>query len=477
VPRAQRATAGAQSIPGIATIPGAAQLALELPAELPHLAIAPEWKDQQRLWGHSFHPMCSYLASFPASLVHAFIARWSRPGDVVFDPFSGRGTTPLQACAEGRIGVGNDLNPFAWLLTAAKVEPASQAEARTRLTGLRLRWANEGAAWLELSLRLLGSPGPDGVLVPPAGSQAAPTEGTEPVPVEVALAFHPRTFGQLLFVRSMLRLDDRVDRFLGAALTGILHGKSASYLSEVMPNTFSMARGYVREYVARTDFHSPERDVFACLDRKLHRLYRQAPPTTTGIALLGDARDAGVRARSALRARALPERARLVVMSPPYLRVVKYGYYNWMRAWLVGEDPALIDASLDDAHHRIAYLQFLREVLDGLRPALADDAVVVMVIGDVERDRGRHLPGGIGLAEKVWAESALPAGYRLAGVALDDVAAGRKMTKLWGSEAGRATKLDRILVLGATEAGRRRALAGAAVPVDWTWPARRLRAL
>ena len=87
------------------------QLALELPLELPAMALAPEWKDQQRLWGHAFHPMCSYLASFPAALTHAFIARYSRPGDVVLDPFSGRGTTPLQACAEGRIGVGNDLNP------------------------------------------------------------------------------------------------------------------------------------------------------------------------------------------------------------------------------------------------------------------------------------------------------------------------------------------------------------------------------
>ena len=33
------------------------------------------------------------------------------------------------------------------------------------------------------------------------------------------------------------------------------------------------------------------------------------------------------------------------------------------------------------------------------------------------------------------------------------------MTRLWGDEAGRATKTDRILVLGASEAGRRRALA------------------
>ena len=121
------------------------QLALELPLELPAMALAPEWKDQQRLWGHAFHPMCSYLASFPAALTHAFIARYSRPGDVVLDPFSGRGTTPLQACAEGRIGVGNDLNPFAHLLTAAKVEPATRAQAATRLAQLRLAW-NAGSA-------------------------------------------------------------------------------------------------------------------------------------------------------------------------------------------------------------------------------------------------------------------------------------------------------------------------------------------
>ena len=59
---------------------------------------------------------------------------------------------------------------------------------------------------------------------------------------------------------------------------------------------------------------------------------------------------------------------------------------------------------------------------------------------------------------------------------MDDVAPNRKMTRLWGDEAGQATKLDRILVLGANESGRRRAINGASLPVDWTWP-KRLRAL
>jgi DNA methylase len=453
----------------------AQQLALDLPVSLPAIEIEPEWKTQQRLWGHSFHPMCSYLASFPAALAHAFIARYSRPGDVVLDPFSGRGTTPLQACAEGRIGVGNDLNPFAHLLTASKVEPATRPAAMTRLTQLRLGWYADAEAWIALARRVTADP--TASLVPVAGSGRGPTDGSEPVPVEVALAFHPDTLGQLLFVRSELRLDDRTDRFLAAAITGILHGKSASYLSELMPNTFSMAPRYVRDFAARTLFSSPRRDVFDGLTSKIGRLFRQAGPFTEGVALLGDARDVAPRVRAALRAQGRPDRARLVVTSPPYLRVVKYGYYNWLRTWFLGFDAKDIDATLDDAHHREPYLAFLRDVLADMRDVLTDDAVVVLVIGDVETDRGRRIKGGVGLAERAWELAAEPEGYRLAGVALDDVAAVRKMTKLWGDEAGRATKTDRILVLGATESGRRRALASASLDIDWTWPPRALRGI
>ena len=319
--------------------------------------------------GPALHPMCSYLASFPAALAHAFIGRYSRRGDVVLDPFSGRGTTPLQACAEGRIGVGNDLNPLAHLLTAAKVEPATPAEAATRLAVLRLGWAASSADWLALAARgaRRRRRSRRRVRVPSRPGHGGTRARDETVPEEVAVAFHARTLGQLLYVRTALRRDDRTDRFLAAALTGILHGKSASYLSELMPNTFSMAPRYVRDFAARTGFASPERDVFGGLEQKLARLHREPLPPTPGIALLGDARDTAGRARAPSASAALPERARLVVTSPPYLRVVKYGYYNWLRTWLLGVDARAIDAALDDAHHREPYLVFLREVLADLR--------------------------------------------------------------------------------------------------------------
>ena len=170
-----------------------------------------------------------------------------------------------------------------------------------------------------------------------------------------------------------------------------------------MPNTFSMAPRYVRDFAARTRVPAGRRDVFECLGAKLDRLYRAPLPGGPGIALLGDARDAGRGPGRPCERAGLPDRARLVLTSPPYLRVVKYGYYNWLRAWFLGEDPRAIDAALDDAHHRAPYLVFLREVLHALRPALTDDAVVVLVIGDVATDRGRKIRNGIGLAEAVWA--------------------------------------------------------------------------
>ena len=460
--------------------PGQQGLALvaERPT-LPSLSLAPEWKEQQRLWGHSFHPMCSYLAMFPAALAHAFIARYSRPGDVVFDPFSGRGTTPLQACAEGRVGVGNDLNPMAHLLTAAKVDPPTRAQLAARVNVLRVRWATEAPRWQRLADDALAAAGDGGFPVPAAGGRGEPA----PLPTEVALSFHRETLAQLLLVRTALRaLDtgtaaapsdrpaDTTDRFLAAAIIGILHGRSQTYLSDIMPNSFSMAPRYVRTFVARTGFRPAERDLFACLEAKLRRLFRQPAPEGRGLALLGDARDAAARVRAGLCARALPDRARLVVTSPPYLRVVKYGYYNWLRLWFLGVDPAAVDRELDDAHQLEAYVDFMRTVMANLREALTQDAIVALVIGDVELDRGRPHAGGIGLAETVWERCAAPEGYHLAGVALDDVAAHRKLTKIWGSEAGRATKLDRLLVVAPTEAGRRRAVAGAALPVDWSWP-------
>ena len=414
-----------------------------------------DWKQQPRLWGHAFHAMCSYLGAFPPALAHAFIARYSRPGDVVLDPFSGRGTAPLQACAERRIGAGNDANPLAALLTAAKVDPPSRREAEARLARLHIDWTFESADWLAMAAAPESS-----VLERPGG-------GFETIPAAVAAMFDSATLAQLLFLRHRLDRALPVDRFLSAALLGILHGSSRAYVSDAMPNSFSPAPGYAARFVAGRGAPLPRRDAFRLLGARLARLYRDGVPATRGVALEGDARDAGTRLDAVLRERGLPARVRLVVTSPPYLRTIRYGSANWLRLWFLGRDAAAVDSTLDAPRDAAAYARFLRDVLRDLRLVLADDAVVALVVGDVATDLGRPRSDEHRLALVAWEAAAEPEGYRLAGAVSDRIDPRRKLTRLWGPEAGRATRVDRIVLLGASEAGRRRALAGIDTPVGW----------
>ena len=73
------------------------------------------WTAKQRA-GHSLHEV-SYRACYKPQLPEFFIKRFTKPGDVVYDPFLGRGTTLIEAAMHGRRVIGNDVNPLAAVLT------------------------------------------------------------------------------------------------------------------------------------------------------------------------------------------------------------------------------------------------------------------------------------------------------------------------------------------------------------------------
>ena len=89
------------------------------------------WTAGQRQ-GHSLHEV-SYRACFKPQLPEFFIQRLTAPGDTVYDPFMGRGTTLIQAALMGRRPVGNDINPLSTLLARPRVAPPSVDEVTARL--------------------------------------------------------------------------------------------------------------------------------------------------------------------------------------------------------------------------------------------------------------------------------------------------------------------------------------------------------
>jgi DNA modification methylase len=75
----------------------------------------------------------SYPAKFQAQLPHKLVALTTRKGDMVFDPYSGGGTTGLECLVLERHFVGYDLNPFAILISKVKT---SKLDTRTLLSFL-----------------------------------------------------------------------------------------------------------------------------------------------------------------------------------------------------------------------------------------------------------------------------------------------------------------------------------------------------
>src|SRR5919107_1480152 len=72
------------------------------------------WTARQRA-AHSLQEI-SYRACFKPQLPRFFIERLTAPGDIVYDPFMGRGTTLVEAALLERSPAGCDVNPLSSIL-------------------------------------------------------------------------------------------------------------------------------------------------------------------------------------------------------------------------------------------------------------------------------------------------------------------------------------------------------------------------
>lgn len=75
------------------------------------------------------HTFYRYPARFSPALASAAISAFSRPGDLVLDPYMGGGTSVVEALVQGRRAIGCDLNSLAVFLTNVKCTSLSPEEA------------------------------------------------------------------------------------------------------------------------------------------------------------------------------------------------------------------------------------------------------------------------------------------------------------------------------------------------------------
>lgn len=363
------------------------------------------------------HSLCSYLGAFPPSLANYFIKYFTDKKDLVFDPFSGRGTTILESRMLGRKSFGSDLNPIALALSKAKSNNVKKEDVIDRINDLQSYY--------------------DYALFHPEA------EGESE---EIHLIFHSRTIAELCFLKSeLLNSKDKIDQFIIGAILGIMHGGvrkdgTSGYLSISMPNTFSMSPDYVRRFVQTKELSREYRNVFNILKEKVERVFKKhkSPKIESNIFECD--------AKNLLNSKEVSKykgKVDLLLTSPPYLGIVNYAKQNWIRSWFLESDPTEISEKLDDDLNINQWVKFAKETAFQFKEMMKPDGVAVFVIGDVARSSTSVIPLAREFAmmikennlfENIWVFS-------------DYIQGVDKTTRIWGETKGKATATDRIVIV------------------------------
>ena len=74
--------------------------------------------------GNNGDDKVSHPARFPEALARDHILSWSNPGDTVFDPFLGSGTTGKMAIQTGRQFIGIERDPTYYAIAERRIAEA-----------------------------------------------------------------------------------------------------------------------------------------------------------------------------------------------------------------------------------------------------------------------------------------------------------------------------------------------------------------
>lgn len=300
--------------------------------------------------------ICPYFAMFPDEFARDQIRRFSKKGEVVFDCFSGRGTSVLQSLLLGRKGIALDINPVAYCISAAKASTPTLQTILRRIAALEKQYLKSNQKTLE---------------------QARST-----LPPFFRRCFYHSTLQELIFLRKHLRWRTvSSDRFIATLVLGSLHGemdKSAAYFSNQMPRTISTKPDYSIRYWSEHDLWPLKKHVFRMLRTKASFRLSTGKPNSMGEVALSDAR------RSSKVFSSYKRKVSLLLTSPPYLDVTNYEEDQWLRLWFLGfpARPTYGTISRDDRHaDESRYWAFLREVWQSVHPLMRKGSRFVCRIG------------------------------------------------------------------------------------------------
>jgi DNA methylase len=357
------------------------------------------WTSGQRQ-AHSLHEV-SYRACFKPQLPEFFINRLTEPGDAVYDPFMGRGTTPVQAALMGRQPIGNDINPLSILLSRPRLAPPALRDVMRRLD--QIDWDR--------------------------GESGDP---------ELLAFYSPRTLRHICALRGWLieqapldRAPDPVDDWIRMVALNRLTGHSPGFFSVyTLPPNQAVSALSQRKINDRRGQTPPDRDIKKLILKKSASLLSDGPMAPHPQALLttGSAQSTPAIGSASVQ---------LVVTSPPFLDIVQYADDNWLRSWFAGID--LANVAIVQHRTETGWRQMVRDTLTELARIVQPGGHVAFEIGEVRK-------GKVLLERLVWdAAEGLPFDRLFVMVNQQEFT---KTANCWGvGNNAKGTNTNRIVVL------------------------------
>jgi len=315
------------------------------------------WTSRQRA-ASSLHEV-SYRACFKPALVRFFIDNLSHPGDRVYDPFAGRGTTALEAGLSGRMVASNDINPLSKILCRPRFILPDPNALERRLASIPMR----------------------------KGRRAS---------IDLSMFYHKDTESEIVSLRAYLtgrkeqKREDPLDRWIRMVATNRLSGHSPGFFSVyTLPPNQSVTPE--RQLLINRRLHQrPEyRDTRNIILNKSRSLLSDVTREQY-IALAVAGQSGKFLTTDARRTKSIAaESVTLTVTSPPFLNIVDYATDNWLRCWFNDIDARKIAGSITTTPSLDDWSAVMRGVYKELYRVTRPGGWVAFEVGEVRNKRLR----------------------------------------------------------------------------------------
>lgn len=258
-----------------------------------------------------------YYAMFPLDFAFEVVEKYSKPGDLVVDPFAGRASSIYAAATSGRYALGIEINPLGWVYAKVKMNPAPLKKVEERLQKIAR-----------------------------ASTSDRYKRQSENLPEFFHWCYSQDVLKFLLAARADLNWrDNQIDRTLMSFILIYLHGKLPQALSNQMRQTKAMGNIYSVRWWKDKNMRPPEIDPYKFLLPRIQWRYEKGvPKTETNKIKMADSTKALKKEHDDFASK-IGRKCSLFFTSPPYYGVTNYHKDQWLRLWMLGGQEAPLWAS------------------------------------------------------------------------------------------------------------------------------------